>query len=100
MRSLVGRLFGPAQDGDASAGRVAPPYALDVDAPEPVARQIRTYTLLGRWRQRPDYDPSQRPLLVRRAEGEVRELMAAEGWFSPGVQVEDRPGGGRIAGVP
>lgn len=97
---LVGRLFGPAQDEDASDDRVAPHYALDVDAPEPVARQIRTYTLLGRWRQRPDYDPSQRPLLVRRAEGEVRELMAAEGWFSPEVQVEDRPGGVRIAVVP
>ena len=97
---LIGRLFGEPVDDDPSDGRVSPHYALDVVAPEPVARQVREYTLLGRWRQRPDYDPSQRPLLVRRAAGEVEELMAAEGWFSPEVRVEDRPAGVRIAVEP
>ena len=97
---VIGRFFGEPVDDDPSDGRVSPHYALDVVAPEPVARQIREYTLLGRWRQRPDYDPSQRPLLVRRAPGEVEALMAAEGWFSPEVGVEDRPAGVRIAVEP
>lgn len=93
---LIGRFFGEPVDDDPSDGRVSPHYALDVEAPEPVARQIREYTLLGRWRERPDYDPSQRPLLVRRAPGEIEELMAAEGWFSPQVRIEERPDGVRI----
>jgi translocation and assembly module TamA len=97
---LIGRFFGEPVDDDPSDGRVSPHYALEVVAPEPVARQIREHTLLGRWRQRPDYDPSQRPLLVRRAEAEVEELMAAEGWFSPQVRVEDRPAGVRIVVEP
>ncbi len=97
---LIGRFFGEPVDDDASDGRVSPHYALEVVAPEPVAGQVRDYTLLGRWRQRPDYDPSQRALLVRRAPGEVEELMAAEGWFSPEVRVEDRPAGVRIAVEP
>jgi translocation and assembly module TamA len=98
---LIGRLlYGEPVDDDPSDGRVSPHYALEVEAPEPVARQVREYTLLGRWRQRPDYDPSQRPLFVRRAEGEVRELMAAEGWFSPEIRVEDRAEGVRIVVEP
>jgi translocation and assembly module TamA len=98
---VIGRLlYGEPVDDDPSDGRVSPHYALDVEAPEPVARQIREYTLLGRWRQRPDYDPSQRPRFVRRAEGEVRELMAAEGWFSPEIRVEDRARGVRIVVEP
>jgi translocation and assembly module TamA len=98
---VIGRLlFGEPVDDDPSDGRVSPHYDLDVQAPEPVARQIREYTLLGRWRQRPDYDPSQRPLFVRRAPGEIGELMAAEGWFSPTIRVEDRPEGVRIVVEP
>ncbi|MCA3179702.1 MAG: autotransporter assembly complex protein TamA [Burkholderiales bacterium] len=98
---VIGRLlYGEPVDDDPSDGRVSPHYALDVEAPEPVARQVREYTLLGRWRQRPDFDPSQRPLFVRRAEGEVRELMAAEGWFSPQIRVEDRAEGVRVVVEP
>jgi translocation and assembly module TamA len=92
---LIGRFFGEA-DPDGDGDKVAPHYALDVVAPDPVARQIREFTLLGRWRNRADYDPSQLPLFVRRAEGEVRELMAAEGWFSSEVRVERTEAGVRI----
>ena len=92
---LIGRFFrGPDDEDDAPAGRggatVAPHYGLEVSAPEPIARQIRTFTLLGRWRRRADFDPSQLPLFVRRADAEVRELLAAEGYFAPEVTVTQR----------
>lgn len=94
---LVGKWFGGGEAaGSKDGSKVAPHYALEVEAPEPVARQIREFTLLGRWRQRPDYDPSQLPLFVRRADQEVRELLAAEGWFTPTVRVETVRGGVRI----
>lgn len=106
---LVGRLFGGDDASpDADGTRVAPHYRLEVSAPEPVDAQIRSYTLLGRWRQRPDYDPSQLALFVRRAPAEVRDLLAAEGWFAPvsvdvrivdgGVRVEVDPGPRTVAG--
>lgn len=94
---LVGRFFGDPDDAPSRDGsRVAPHYALDVEAPEAIVRLVREHTLLGRWRQRPDYDPSQLPLFVRRADEEVRSLLAAEGWFSPDVKIETHPGGVRI----
>jgi translocation and assembly module TamA len=96
---FIGRFFRDADEPDPDNGRVAPHYALEVDAPEPVARQIREFTLLGRWRQRADYDPSQLPLFMRRADAEVRELLAAEGWFSPEIDVRRVGGGVRIAVV-
>lgn len=98
---VVGRFFrGDDEAPDPDNGLVAPHYLLEVDAPEPVAGQIREFTLLGRWRQRADYDPSQLPLFLRRASGEVRELLAAEGWFSPEVAVTRTADGVRIAVMP
>jgi len=98
---LIGKYFRKDEDGVVAPDgtRVAPRYALEVEAPEPVARQIREFTLLGRWRHRPDYEPSQFPLFVRRAPEEVRELLAAEGWFAPEVTVVPIPGGARIVVV-
>jgi translocation and assembly module TamA len=94
---FVGKWFGGGEEsGSADGSKVAPHYVLEVEAPDSVARQIREFTLLGRWRQRPDYDPSQLPLFVRRADQEVRELLAAEGWFSPTVRVRQIPAGVRI----
>jgi translocation and assembly module TamA len=94
---FVGKWFGGGEEaGSPDGSKVAPHYVLEVEAPEPVARQIRESTLLGRWRQRPDYDPSQLQLFIRRAEAESRELLAAEGWFSPTVRVEAIRGGVRI----
>jgi translocation and assembly module TamA len=95
---FVSKWFGGGEEaGSPDGSKVAPHYVLEVEAPEPVARQIREFTLLGRWRQRPDYDPSQLQLFMRRAEAESRELLAAEGWFSPTVRVEAIRGGVRIA---
>jgi translocation and assembly module TamA len=94
---VVGRFFGggdvaPSADGT----RVAPHYRLDVQAPEPIDALVRNHTLLGRWRQRPDFDPSQLDLFVRRAPAEIRDLLAAEGWFSP-ASIDVRPIDGGVA---
>jgi translocation and assembly module TamA len=94
----IGRFFGGGEEAASGDGsRVAPHYALEIDAPEPAARLVREHTLLGRWRQRPDYDPGQLDLFVRRAEPEIRELLAAEGWFTPQVLVERVVRGVRVA---
>ena len=108
---VVGRYFGgDGEDAPSADGtRVAPHYRLDVQAPEPIDALVRNHTLLGRWRQRPDYDPSQLDLFLRRAPGEIRDLLAAEGWFSPasidvrrtgdGVAVVVDPGPRTVAGA-
>jgi len=94
---FVGRFFGGGEEAASEDGtKVAPHYRLEVVAPEPIDRQVREFTLLGRWRQRPDYEPDQLPLLIRRAPDEVRVLLAAEGWFSPDVRVGAIDGGVRI----
>jgi translocation and assembly module TamA len=91
---LLGRT--PAERaGDPADGR-NPRYALEVDAPEPIERLVRQYTLLGRWRFREDFDPSQLPLFVRRARGEIEELLAAEGFFEPEVSVTQIKNGARV----
>ena len=97
---FIGHWFRDGVPPDPETGRVAPHYALETDAPEPVASQIQEFTLLGRWRQRADYDPSQLALFMRRADEEVRSLLAAEGWFSAEVTVSAIPSGVRIAVVP
>jgi translocation and assembly module TamA len=98
---LIGRFFGePEKDADAATGVVAPQYLLEVDAPSPLDRQIRESTLLGRWRQRADYDSSQLPLFVARAPEEVEGLLAAEGYFSPQIRVLEIKGGARVEVIP
>jgi translocation and assembly module TamA len=97
---LIGGFFRDRDAEDPDGDKVAPHYALEVKAPEPVDTQIKEFTLLGRWRQRAGYDPSQLPLFMRRADGEVRELLAAEGWFSPEVRVERIRTGVRIVVEP
>lgn len=85
---VIGRFFGDPDVTDGrDGGKVSARYALRIEAPDPIARLIRQHTLLGRWRQRADYDPSQLPLFIARAEGEVRALLASEGYFSPQVSV-------------
>lgn len=98
---LIGRFFGePEKDADAANGVVSPQYLLEVDAPSPLDRQIRESTLLGRWRQRADYDPSQLPLFVARAPAEVEGLLAAEGYFSSQIRVLEIKGGARVEVIP
>ena len=94
---FVGRFFGDPTVTDGSAGgRVSPRYRLEVDAPSAIESLIREHTLLGRWRQRADYDESQLPLFIDRAPAEVTELVQAEGYFSPQVSACAIDGGARV----
>lgn len=94
---FVGRFFGDPTVTDGSAGgRVSPRYRLEVDAPSAIESLIREHTLLGRWRQRADYDESQLPLFIDRAPAEVTELAQAEGYFSPQVSACAIEGGARV----
>jgi translocation and assembly module TamA len=94
---LIGQYFEDPEAADTAGGtRTRPHYLLEVEAPEPVEALIREHTLLGRWRRRPDYDPSQLPLFVRRAPQEVRELLETEGYFAGEVDVREIDGGVRI----
>jgi translocation and assembly module TamA len=98
LAGWVSRLLGRERpDGAdvAADGRTAR-YALEVEAPEPLEALVRNYTLLGRWRFRDDFDPAQLPLFVRRARGEIEELLAAEGFFEPEVTVTQIKNGANV----
>jgi len=66
-------------------------YPLQIEAPEPLARLVREFTLLGRWQRREDFDPGQMPLFLDRAPREILDLLAAQGYFSAKVQVRSGP---------
>ena len=73
---VVGRFFGdPTVTDGSEGGRVAPRYRLEVDAPAAIESLIREHTLLGRWRQRADYDESQLPLFIDRAPADLRVVQ-------------------------
>ncbi len=94
---FVGRFFGdPTVTDGRDGGKVAPRYRLEVDAPSAIEALIREHTLLGRWRQRADYDESQLPLFIDRAPAEVTALARAEGFFSPQVSACPIDGGARV----
>lgn len=90
----AGRL-GLAQDGnrasergpDSSATPSQGQYQFDIVAPEAFVAPIRERTLLGRWRDRPDYDPDQFDSLYARLADEVTALARLQGYFSPKVSV-------------
>lgn len=62
-------------------------YQFDIVAPEALVVPIRERTLLGRWRDRPDYDPDQFESLYARLVDEVTALARLQGYFSPKVSV-------------
>ncbi len=71
-------------------------YPLSIEAPEPIARLVREFTLLGRWQRREDFDRAQMPLFLDRAPGEITALLAAQGYFSPTVRVASQGEGARV----
>jgi translocation and assembly module TamA len=98
---FIGHWFGePAPREGEDASRASPRYALEIEAPEPIARLVREHTLLGRWRQRADFDPTQLPLFIARGPAEVTALLAAEGYFSAQVSVTAIEGGARVRVLP
>jgi translocation and assembly module TamA len=97
IREFIDRLREPAvAPQDAPVEGRKPRYVLEFDAPPALERLVRDYTLLGRWRFREDYDPSQLPLFIRRAPEEIEALLAAEGFFEPKVEVEPVKNGARV----
>lgn len=60
-------------------------YAIVVDAPAQLHDALVGRTLLGRWRDDPDYDPEQLPLFVARAVDEGMAIARAAGFFGARV---------------
>ncbi len=72
-----------------ATGTNQPPehYRLEIVAPQELIEPIRERTLLGRWRNRPDYDPDQFDSLFARLAEEVTALARLQGYFLPEVVV-------------
>ena len=94
----------PAEDEDtaraaARAAVVAPPptrervqnYRLQIDAPAELREALRSRTLLGRWREDPDFSAEQMPLFLARGQEEALAIAQAAGFFSARVQVDLQP---------
>lgn len=62
-------------------------YAIEIEAPESIAKAIRTQTFLGRWQRRDDYDPDQFAGIVERVHDEVQAILRAQGYFSGRVEL-------------
>lgn len=71
-------------------------YRIDIAAPADLASLIRERTLLGRWQDRPEYDPDQFESLFARLPDEVRALARQQGYFSPSISISGDPRAIRI----
>ena len=71
-------------------------YELIFDAPAELVQRIRSETLLGRWQERPEYEPEQLEALVFRSREEIEVVLRGEGYFDFEVSVSEQNGvGGR-----
>ncbi len=70
-----------------ATGAVKAHYRLSISAPEALIEPIRERTLIGRWRERPDYDPDQFESLFSHIEAEVVSLARVYGYFDARVEV-------------
>ncbi len=106
-------LLGTGREGDANGDAAAQPgtepgttarkgpnYAFEVEAPRAIANDIREKTLVGRWRERADYDPLQFEGLVARLDDEVRGILRTAGYFDADVSVESSEGTVRVVVEP
>ncbi|MBW6494138.1 MAG: autotransporter assembly complex protein TamA [Burkholderiaceae bacterium] len=71
-------------------------YPLQISGPKELVDLVAERTLIGRWRNRLDYDQIQFEGLLARAPDEVQALMRSEGYFSGTVEVSGDPRGVRI----
>jgi len=67
-------------------------YQLEIEAPPELEEALRSRTLLGRWRDDPDFGPEQMPLFLERGREEAIAIAQAGGWFSASARVTVRPG--------
>ena len=66
-------------------------YRLQIDAPAELLEALRARTLLGRWREDPDFSAEQMPLFLARGREEALAIAQAAGYFSARVQVDLQP---------
>ncbi len=71
-------------------------YPLQINGPKELVDLVAERTLIGRWRNRVDYDQIQFEGLFARAPDEVQALMRSEGYFAGTVEVSGDPYGVRI----
>jgi translocation and assembly module TamA len=81
----------PAGEPVRPAGRTAN-YQLEIEAPSELREALRSRTLLGRWREDPDFGPEQMALFLERGREEAIAIAQAAGWFSASAAVTVRPG--------
>ena len=79
-------------DPGRGAKRKGPNYELNIEAPAAIAKEIREKTLVGRWRERDDYDPLQFEGLVARLGDEVRSILRSDGYFKPEIEIDSGSG--------
>jgi translocation and assembly module TamA len=86
----------PAQEAPAAAIN----YTVQVDAPDPLAELLRDNLDLVRWRGNPRLDLPQLQRLVKDAPGQVRTLVATEGYYSPRIDARlDTSGAAPVARI-
>ena len=71
-------------------GHAALNYELVFDAPAELIQRIRSETLLGRWQERPEYEPEQLEALVFRSREEIEVVLRGEGYFDFEVAVNEQ----------
>lgn len=85
-----------AASAPGAKARKGPNYAFEIVAPRAIANEIREKTLVGRWRERADYDPLQFEGLVARLDDEVRGILRTAGFFDGTVTVAASEGKVRV----
>ena len=71
---------------DAATGD-RPNYVLQIDAPDEIARLIRSQTLVGKWQFRRDYSVDQFDALYGRLDDEIRAILQSLGYFDSTMQL-------------
>ncbi len=77
-----------AEPGESKAGsRRRPNYGLAIDAPAAVREAIERQTLVGKWRDRPDFEPDQFEAIRARLPEEADTVLKSLGYFDAKVTV-------------
>ncbi len=85
-----------AAPGSAAEPRQRENYPLQITGPKELVDLVAERTMIGRWRNRSDYDQIQFEGLFARVPEEVQALMRSEGYFSGTVEVRGDPYGVQI----
>lgn len=90
----------PSADPAVAAGEAAAPpaavvnYLLEIEAPDELREPLRSRTLLGRWREDPEFSDEQMPLFLERGREEAIAIAQAGGWFAASARVTLEPPAG------